>query len=300
MEARRTALEKEKPYLSMCAYKESFNEKSHTGVPFDSVFHLSTNIKDGCLSTCSGEFLFGVSGTYSVSWNSFTERRGGGSYVSLFKTPGGVVPETRITPTMQGRTVLLDMEKGETLKLMYEGANEYEIEKLTFCISLVHVFDVKAARTDKKSELKVLPKVHTTPGQTMTYNLQLSGSHDDLARSVAEHFQHNHQNNSVECHENTPRKCRESCKLYDEKQCDPGCAFDYDTLGGCKDWPYGYGTKDGQDNIINPCFFFYFQPDSFWKPEEFHGPGRPKNTPLTPDILQITCDAKILIEEPDN
>ena len=159
---------------------------------------------------------------------------------------------------MQGRTVLIDMEQGEMLKLMYEGANKYGIEKLTFCISLVHAFDVKAARAGKKSDLNVLPKTDTTPGQTMTYNLQFSGSHNDLARSVAEHFQQNHQNSSVECKENTPRKCKESCKLYDEKQCDPGCAFDYETLGSCKDWPYGYGTKDGQDNIINPCFSSIF------------------------------------------
>ena len=68
MEARVALLEQERPYLSICAYKES-HRGSYQSITYDSIFHLSTNIKEGGLDTCTGRFLFGVSGTYTVSFS---------------------------------------------------------------------------------------------------------------------------------------------------------------------------------------------------------------------------------------
>ena len=191
--------------------------------------------------------------------------------------------------------------KGETVKLLY---SHYGNQKITFCISLVRAFNVRDAKHDSVSELELevlpKPKAGSQQGRILTYNLQLSGTHDDLAQSVVEHFQQNHHNDSVVCEENTPRECKESCQSYGEKQCKPGCAFDYNTLGSCRDWPYGYSSQHSQQNIINPCFFFYFKPQTFWKPEKYWHDEKNSGLPETEDKLQITCDAKILFkEEPD-
>merc|ERR1719187_154830 len=142
----------------------------------------------------------------------------------------------------------------------------------------------------------------------MTYNIQLSGKHDDLSQSIAEHFQQNRRNNSLVCKENIPRKCKESCKSQGEKQCNPGCAFDFDTLGSCRDWPYGYGTHDGVNNTINPCFFLYFEPDRYWDPTKKKYPAKKnglddncmeKLLNRQRDVLKITCDADIIEKKPD-
>jgi len=289
--------EKEKPYLSICAYKESMHktyEKENLYISFDS-FHLATNIEKGGLDTCSGEFLFEVSGTYSVSWNFLKVE---GTKVVLWKTPGGKVAHTQ---TSQGRSVILDMKKGETLRLV-DIENE-GLRELTFCISLLHAHEVK----DKESEIKILPKT----GQLITYNIQLSGKHDDLSQSIAEQFQQNRRNDSLVCEYNHPRWCKESCKSSGEKRCPTGCAFDFDTLGSCRDWPYGYGTDDGVNNTINPCFFLYFAPERYWDPKKY--PTRKKSDHCLEnllnreeyqdnywkDVLKITCDAEIKDEKPD-
>merc|ERR1712142_478168 len=51
----------------------------------------------------------------------------------------------------------------------------------------------------------------------------------------------------------------------------------------------------------NPCFFFYFQPDTYWKPDRFWDTDQVQPTvPLTEGHIQITCDANIIVEnEPD-
>ena len=214
METRLAEQEKEKPYLSMCAYKElhkvdwrkGYDPEKGEVIPLDSVFHLATNIVEGGLDTCSGEFLFGVSGTYAVSWNFLKE---GDGNIVLWKNPGGKVAKSQIS---QGRFVLLYMKKGETLRL--KDFKTKLVRELTFCISLLHTHDIKA----KESEIKILPKTD----QFMKYNIQLSRSNDDLAQNIAEHFQQNHRNNSLVCQENIPRKCKESCKSSSEKQCSSG------------------------------------------------------------------------------
>ena len=134
-------LEQEKPYLSVCAYRESYSGP-YKSIPYDSVFHLSTNIEEGGLDTCTGKFLCGLSGTYSVSWNYFSDSRGPGRNVVLRKNEEDI-EETQGTWTLQGRTVLIDMEEGETLELLYNDWNDYGVERVTFCISLVHDHTIK-------------------------------------------------------------------------------------------------------------------------------------------------------------
>ena len=74
MEARVALLEQETPHLSLCAYIE-LHKESYQTITYDSLFHLSTNIKEGGLDSCTGKFLCGLSGTYSVSWNYFSGSR---------------------------------------------------------------------------------------------------------------------------------------------------------------------------------------------------------------------------------
>jgi len=237
-----------------------------------------------------------------VSWSSFSDARGGGGNVVLWRSNGGTVEETQTTWTLQGRTVLLDMEKGESLMLQYSDNNNYGINKLTLCISLVHAYDIKATKGAEAPALRVMPESDSPPGHEMEYRLKLKGTNDHLENSVATHFKLNHQNSSVACQDNTPRKCKSSCKSTSMKKCDPGCSFDYNTLGSCKDRPYGYGH--GIDNTTNnPCFFLYFDPENFWDPG-YKGASRDRyipgdRVPYSYDELQITCDAKIITEELD-
>ena len=82
------------------------------------------------------------------------------------------------TKTDQSRTILIDIKKGESLKLT-NSFYKTSIKKLTFCISLVRAHDVQS-----NSALKVLPKTDTVPGEMMTFNIQLSGTHDHLATTL--------------------------------------------------------------------------------------------------------------------
>ena len=151
MEAKRTVLEEETPYLSICAYKKSQNKKLQF-ISYDSVSHQSTNIKEGGLDTCTGKFLFGLSGTYSVSWNYFLESRSPYSDVFLIRNEkkGDSIPETKGTwslqeGSLQGRSVFVDMKKGETLGLFFQDYSNNDnsgVDRITFCISLVHAHTI--------------------------------------------------------------------------------------------------------------------------------------------------------------
>ena len=91
---------------------------------------------------------------------------------------------------------------------------------------------------------------------------QTGNNNHDLAQSVADGFDHNHRNSSWACGDNqTPRECEKECNSYDKRQCEAGCAFDYETLG--KDMPYGYVNKPGEEGSIDPCFFLKFDPDDY-------------------------------------
>jgi len=291
VEERLAKLEQEKPYLSVCAYRES-HRGTYKSIPYDSVFHLSTNIEEGGLDTCTGKFLFGLSGTYSVSWNYFSDSKGPGRNVVLKKNNRDI-KETQGTWTLQGRTVLIDMEEGETLELNYNDYNDYGVERVTFCISLVHEHTIKTVAS-YTPDMRILPR-----SDSKTYHLQLSGNNDHLADRVEVQLENNKKNNSRACLENTPRNCEKRCNSYTKRKCELGCSFDYNLLGDCKDKPYGYNTIGGQDTTVNPCFFLYFEPVQYWNPDPKEPPRGPPYgyvdgypVPESPDELQFTCVAK--------
>ena len=71
----------EKPYFSACAENSHFDPKSSKKLNYQALFHISTNLEEGGLDICSGEFTAGVSGTYSVSWSSSS-----GDKLTMYKT----------------------------------------------------------------------------------------------------------------------------------------------------------------------------------------------------------------------
>ena len=117
---------------------------------------------------------------------------------------------------------------------------------------------------------------------TMSYFVKLStdisqtgNNNYDIAQNVADSFEHNHRNSSRACGDNqTPRECKNGCNFYDKRQCNAGCAFDYETLGECKDMPYGYVNNPGEEGSINPCFFLKFNPYEYWNPDGEEMPRR--------------------------
>ena len=57
---------------------------------------------------------------------------------------------------------------------------------------------------------------------------QTGNNNYDLAQSVADSFELNHMNRGA-CRDNqTPRECEKECNSYDKRQCNAGCAFDYE------------------------------------------------------------------------
>jgi len=288
IEERLARLEKERPYLSVCAYRES-HRGYYQAIPYDSVFHSSTNIEEGGMDICTGKFLSGLSGTYSVSWNYFSGSRGPGRNVVLRKN-NREVTETQGTWTLQGRTVLIDMEEGDTLELNYNDNNNYGVERVTFCISLVHDHAIKTVAS-YTPDMRVIPAI-----DSKTYHLQLSGNNDYLADKVEQQFQNNKKINSTACGQNTLRSCERKCNPYTRRECDLGCSFDYNSLGDCRDRPYGYSTIAGEDKTVNPCFFLYFEPVEYWNPD--HKAPQTRNlegypVPESQDELQFTCSAKV-------
>ena len=261
----------DQPYLSVCAEKSSTkSERQWKTINYDSIFHSSTNIDGGGLDICTGVFTVGQSGTYSVSWNSFSGARGPGKSLVLRKN-GRQVAETQGTWTQQSRTVLIDVEKGDTLDLYYNDMNTYGVERLTFCVSLNHAHDIKQEEVQKAPKLSILPVSKHTTDSAKSYFVKLSSNisqkgnnNYDLALSVADSFEHNHRNISQACGDNQrPRECEKECNSYDKRQCEAGCAFDFETLGECKDMPYGYVNNPGEEGSINPCFFLKFDPDDY-------------------------------------
>lgn len=281
-------LEKEKPYMSICAAKSS--TKGQRGrITYDSVFHSSTNIGEGGLDKCTGVFTSGLSGSYSVSWNSFSEKRGGGDSVVLWKN-GRSISETQCSWTMQGRTVMIDLKSGETVSLCYNDWNDYGQEKLSFCVSLVHAHDNKPIEGPK---MRVLPiSKHL---KDPTYFLKLStgltenSTNHELAQSVENSFKEAKGISSQSCQgKSTPRKCGRECNLNDKK-CDLGCEFEYDTLGECKEMPYGYVNDPSEETVINPCFFLKFDSVEYWNPD-------PQNYAVPEIIRRYSHDVQFQID----
>ena len=141
-------LEKKMKYFSVCAEKNSFLEviTKLSIINYDLVFHISTNIGEGGLDLHSGLFTAGISGTYSVSWN--TRRKGGktDNRISLKKNGEGV-------RDLLGRAVMISLMKGDKLELSGTGEEYYNMEVIDVCISLDHIdvdfMDTYIIDTDK-------------------------------------------------------------------------------------------------------------------------------------------------------
>merc|ERR1719233_60055 len=106
----------EKPYFSTCAQNSQFDLKSSKKVNYQAVFHLSSNLEEGGLDICSGEFSAGVSGTYSVSWSS-SSRDQITLYETVFDKRNGKIVGYSTRPVQSGmsqdsRSILLSLEKG--------------------------------------------------------------------------------------------------------------------------------------------------------------------------------------------
>ena len=124
------------PFLSVCAASSGSRLKRYHDITYEHVFHSSTNLRKGGLDTCSGVFTSGVSGTYSISWSGFSDARGGGSSVVLRKN-GHSIHDAACTWTLQGRSIVMDLEEGGTLSLNYNDPNDYGYEKINFCVNLM-------------------------------------------------------------------------------------------------------------------------------------------------------------------
>ena len=145
----------EKPYLSVCAEKSSTkSERQCRTINYDSIFHSSSNLDGGGLDICTGVFTVGQCSPYSVSWNSFSGARGSGKSLVLRKNRRQV-SETQCTWTQQSRTVLVDVEKGDSLDHYYNDRNNYGVERLTFCVSLNHAHDIKQEDVQKAPRLSI-------------------------------------------------------------------------------------------------------------------------------------------------
>merc|ERR1711942_140853 len=60
------------PYFHICGEKSQLDcTDSGAGLisNYDSVFQFSSNLKEGGLDLCTGEFTAGVTGTYAISWS---------------------------------------------------------------------------------------------------------------------------------------------------------------------------------------------------------------------------------------
>eukprot|EP00091_Calanus_sinicus_P000327 TRINITY_DN1025_c0_g1_i6.p1 TRINITY_DN1025_c0_g1~~TRINITY_DN1025_c0_g1_i6.p1 ORF type:complete len:345 (-),score=115.46 TRINITY_DN1025_c0_g1_i6:77-1111(-) len=55
---------------------------------------------------------------------------------------------------------------------------------------------------------------------------------------------------------------------------EPACKFDFEELGACKDYPYGF-VNQGEDTHINPCIFLKLNKIYDWQP-----------TPILPENLE--------------
>ena len=91
----------EKPFYSVCAHRSQWNisNKYYIAEPvsYDSVLHISTNMLEGGLDTCTGEFEAGVSGVYSISWSFSSEEASCG--LQKLEHMGNYVSETDIGGT---------------------------------------------------------------------------------------------------------------------------------------------------------------------------------------------------------
>jgi len=176
----------------------------------------------------------------------------------------------------------------EVTSVSKEKVNEYKIQQ---CISLVCAHEEKAEEKLNYPKLKVLPE-----SQENIYNVSLSSNNpgdenNDLVQNVVDYFYLNKWDSSQVCDgKNTSRRCDKEYGNLETNWCDAGCAFDYNTLGDCRDSPFGYENKDGEKESVNPCFFLWFETDDYWNPEP-NGYGGPDFLPAKheDDQFQVGC-----------
>ena len=208
------------PFLSVCASSSGTELKRYQDITYEKVFHSSTNLKEGGLDTCSGVFTSGVSGTYSVSWSGYSDARGGGSSVALRKN-GNYINEAECTWTLQGRSIVLDLEKGDNLVLSYNDFNDYGYEKINFCVSLVQAHEIHDL---EEREVNILPPPDKVEEGENIFDLILKPSFDRnddrFIEKVKGAFDANTKTNSRDCKDDVEeRTCKESCNNFGFKKC---------------------------------------------------------------------------------
>merc|ERR1719431_1564689 len=288
----------ERPYFSTCAQNSQFDPKSSKKVNYQAVFHLSSNLEEGGLDICSGEFTAGVSGTYSVSWSSSSRE-----HMTLYETVydkrnGRIVGySTRPIQTIASpgsRSFLLSREKGTKIWL-----NSWSrVEDVIFCVSLVHAHEIITEEKENTPRLTIVPV-----SKDNTYNISLSSGQDNyhLTQNIAQNFELNSYSSSQVCHRksaldwrNTHRTCEKECMKGKARECDAGCSFDYESLGECKEMPYGYVNTQGG---VSPCFFLRFEVEHYWKPGSLGSWAWNEPDLLPPkdkfDQFQVNCMAEI-------
>ena len=132
MDVLENTLPVEKPYYSVCVYRSYWNITNKYNfeepVSFDSVLHISTNMGEGGLDTCTGEFEAGVSGIYSISWSFSSEQANCG--LKKLERRENYVRETGIGGTYSDQSkslLMLLLERGNIIQL--ECSSRSKIEK---------------------------------------------------------------------------------------------------------------------------------------------------------------------------
>jgi len=254
----------ETPYLSVCAYSSGV-KKGTTVITYERVTHAATNLKEGGLDTCSGVFTAGLAGTYSVSWSGYSSARGGGSSVSLAKN-GGSVSGTTCTWTLQGRSIVIELKKGDTLNLRYEDWNDYGYDKISFCVNLEHAHSVNSKG---ERDVTLVPSPDKAKGSVdNVFYLKLRPtnrhSNEKYIQNIEDEFEANVKSNARDCSKSTEKRtCQETCNNFGFTKCDPGCKFDLDLLGECNAPPFGYYSAQYGRAMINPCFYLKFETNAF-------------------------------------
>ena len=159
---------------------------------FDSVLHISTNMVEGGLDTCSGEFEAGVSGIYSISWSFSSEQANCG--LKKLERRENYVRETGIGGTYsdQSKSLLMLLLERENI-IQLECSSRSKIEKISFCINLVNSHDKNNEK--KSSNPNNAPKLKLFPvSEDKVYNISTQGhANYNLAVNVAENFKQNKQ-----------------------------------------------------------------------------------------------------------
>jgi len=166
---------------------------------------------------------------------------------------------------LQGRTVTIDLKKGDELSL--RGIGTFSYESINFCVTLIHANNVETVEKLTEPKVELLPTSENIVEKIPTFTLDLKStdqqSNSEYIQGISEAVENNKLNAS-ECSDDFKRTCKGVCNTFRHSQCEPGCKFDLELLGECMKPPYGYfKAEDSSKGIINPCFFLKFRTKSF-------------------------------------